>query len=136
MVFQRPECGLNDAIGGSIIYGDGIAHYINDLHVLATTLTTGGNDAILDGTKLEPLPALAYYGGYLHQWSTTYQSSLAFSRVQLDGMPGQVANAYHFGDYAVINLIYHEPVNLTTPASVSVRTFTLASNICMGLRRS
>lgn len=118
-VFDRPACGLRDIIAGSVVYGEGMGHYINDLHVSATSQTTGGNDAILDGTRLEALPVLAFYAGYEHEWTSTYVSHLVVSRVVLDGVPGQVPNAYHTGDYAAVNLLYHVPAKLTTPGSSS-----------------
>lgn len=122
VVFERPSCGWHDVVGTSVVYGHGIGHYINDLHVLNANQSTGGNDAILNGTRLEVLPALAYYAGYLHQWNDNWQTSLGFSRVELSGVPGQVPTAYHMGDYAVLNLIYHEPVKFANPAAPTTAT--------------
>jgi hypothetical protein len=112
--FQPIEC-KRDFLGFSIIYGEGIGHYINDLHVVADMQKTGGNDAILHNGSLEVLPALAYYVGYLHHWDDDWQSSLLFSRVELDDVNGQVASAYQHGNYAGVNLVYHNKLNVKDP---------------------
>lgn len=105
-VFQR-DCGAkNDAIGFSVVYGEGVAHYIEDLHSAADGLK-GGNDAFLNGSVLEPLPAVAWYIGYLHFWNDNWQSSFAYSHVDLESVAGEPASFYRHGTYAMANLIYH-----------------------------
>jgi hypothetical protein len=100
---------LPDAVFGSITYGVGIAHYIGDLHSLS--LTTSGNDAILDGTYLRPLPELAYYAGYLHNWSDHWRSLFCYSHVTLDSQGQSIETLYRYGDYASANIEWHRLVN-------------------------
>ncbi len=107
---RHPEC--RDAIGFSVTVGEGIGHYINDLHTTATGQKTGGNDAILNGGTLEVLPAQAYYVGYVHRWNRSWLSSVGYSHVRLDTAPGQVDKAYRWGDYTVVNLIYQRPLDV------------------------
>jgi hypothetical protein len=109
---------LPDAIYGSVTYGVGIAHYINDLH--SQSATTVGNDAVLDGTYLRPLGDFAYYMGYLHNWADHWRSVFCYSHVTLESQ-GQGLKAfgtlYRFGDYASANIEWHRLVNGTTPAT-------------------
>jgi hypothetical protein len=107
--WRVPCTDLPDAVFGSITYGVGIAHYISDLHSLS--LTGAGNDAILDGDYLRPLAELAYYAGYLHNWTDHWRSLLCYSHVTLDS-PGQSnTTLYHYGDYASANIEWHRLVN-------------------------
>jgi hypothetical protein len=98
-----------DSFYGSITYGDGIAHYISDLHTTPTNLATSGNDAVLRGDDLEALHELAYYVGYSHSWFDWLESNATYSHVILDSVnvAGQSQSPYRFGDYAAVNLIYH-----------------------------
>jgi hypothetical protein len=103
---------LPDAIYGSVTYGVGIAHYIDDLH--SQSPTTVGNDAVLDGTYLRPLGDLAYYAGYLHNWADHWRSLVCYSHVTLESQ-GQglktFGTLYRFGDYASANIEWHRLVN-------------------------
>jgi len=105
---------LPDAVYGSVTYGVGIAHYISDLHTV--NLSSGGNDAVLDGTYLRPLAELAYYAGFLHNWSDHWRSLLCYSHVTLDSQ-GQAKTLYRFGDYASANIEWHRLVNGLNPAN-------------------
>jgi hypothetical protein len=116
-LFTQQQALNSDAIGFSVIAGEGIGHYINDLHVLATGIKTGGNDAVLNGSTVEVLPAHAFYVGYVHSWSDSWQSSAGYSHVNLDPVPGQADKAYRRGDYAVLNLVYHQDLT-AEPASI------------------
>jgi hypothetical protein len=111
----RPIDCKRDFVGFSVIDGEGIGHYINDLHVVANMEKTGGNDAILNNGTLETLPVLAYYAGYLHYWNDRWQSSMIFSHVDLEGVNGQLASAYRDGTYTGVNLVYHNHLNVTDP---------------------
>lgn len=79
------ECAPEDAVGFCVIGGDGIGHYINDLHTPGVGM---GNDAIVNGSQLEALPVITYYVGYLRNWSDSLQSTFGFSRVNLSSAPG------------------------------------------------
>jgi hypothetical protein len=112
--FLNPCTILPDAIYGSVTYGVGIAHYIGDLHSLS--LSTVGNDAVLNGTYLKSLGDLAYYAGYLHNWSDHWRSLVCYSHVTLEsqgqGLPLKTfGTLYRFGDYASANIEWHRLVN-------------------------
>jgi hypothetical protein len=116
--FIETSCSsaLKDAIYFSTGYGEGIAHYISDLHVASTDLKNGGDDAVLNGSgELVPLPVFAYYAGYGHNWSDHWKSTLVYSHVDLNSQsfvdPHSTAvvgpSPYRHGDDASINFVYH-----------------------------
>ena len=104
------ESNLKDAVGALVIVGEGIGHYINDLHTQTIKAGPRGNDAVVNVDEIEALPAQAYYIGYVYRWTTEWQSSIGYSRVNLNAEPGQVAFGYRHGDYAVVNLVYSTPI--------------------------
>jgi hypothetical protein len=130
---QVPNTKLPDAVYGSITYGVGIAHYISDLHTL--TLAGGGNDAILDGTYLRPLSELAYYTGYLHNWSDHWRSLVCYSHVTLDSQGQSNKTLYRFGDYASANIEWHRLVNglsATDPTKTATYDFNMGLEYIYG----
>jgi hypothetical protein len=120
-----------DMIWVSATYGDGIAHYISDLHTPSTSLSSGGNDAVLvDGKTLTSLPALGCYIGYCHNWTDCLRSTATGSHVTLESIspaltsttsltPAQLLadSPYHFGEYASINLEYHTGFTMKPPSN-------------------
>ena len=86
-----PVCFLSqtdylDYLVASFTIGQGIAHYVVDLQAAsAMALKTGGNDALLNSSgTLIPLPVTAWYLGYMHNWTESLQSCVAYSFDQLD----------------------------------------------------
>jgi hypothetical protein len=103
---------VRDGVFFSATYGQGISHYIMDLQTTSMNLKNGGNDAILNPSNtLVPLPALAWYTGYTHNWSDNWRSTATYSHVSLGSPSSLGANAvpflYRFGDYLAINLLHH-----------------------------
>jgi hypothetical protein len=93
---------VSDRIYASVTYGQGIAHYIGDLH-------GANNDAVLTADRsLDALTDLGCYVGYTHNWTEWLRSTVTYSHVTLGSksVAGQ-PSPYHFGDYFEINLVYH-----------------------------
>jgi hypothetical protein len=94
---------VSDRLYASVTYGQGIAHYLGDLH-------GANNDAVLTTNRsLDALTDLGCYVGYTHNWAECLRSSVTYSHVTLgsQSVAGQAASPYHFGDYFAINLVYH-----------------------------
>jgi hypothetical protein len=119
-----------DAIGFSLVGGQGIGHYINDLHVVAEKFKTGGNDGFFNPTTnaFDALPADAGFLGYLHHWSDGWQSTVGYSHVDLyevgaESTAGVLtatgATMYRRGDYAVANFVYHTKFSLPGKAAAA-----------------
>ena len=42
-----------------------------------------------------------------HEWSQKFTSSIGYSMVNIDNSDGQTPSAFHRGQYALANLLYH-----------------------------
>jgi hypothetical protein len=129
----NPNSELRDAFGFSVTGGEGIGHYINDLHVASMDLKNGGNDAVFSNNDLVPLPAIAFYVGFTHNWTNYWQSSATYSGVQLESVvpqtgglfPASLPSPYRRGEYVAVNLLYHDRPSIsigTKSAQVLVAT--------------
>lgn len=93
-VFRR------DRILAQVVFGQGIASYMND----------GGMDLAPDGTFLDahaqavPLTgALLYWD---HFWNERWSTSIGYSITQVRNTALQTPQTYHRGEYASVNLLY------------------------------
>jgi len=98
-----------DRIVGQIVYGKGIASYMND----------GGSDlAPGAGLQAEAVKSLGWFTYYDHYWSDQWSSSIGYSEHRQTNTEGQLATAFHKGSYASVNLLYVPLKNLTTGAEL------------------
>lgn len=95
-----------DQIIGGVVYGHGIANYMND----------GGIDLAAGGTPTDPhavaVPLLGISAYYDHYWSSSWSTSLGYSFTRIDNTPLQAPDAFREGEYASINLLYAPAPNL------------------------
>jgi len=114
-----PTLHSRDSVYFSVTGGEGVAHYINDLH--SPSLTAFGNDdAINSRGQLAAIPAVACYTGYTHNWNDRWRSTVTYSRVDLNSMQSQGAFAYKSGQYVGANLLNHVPLNASVKGSQSI----------------
>ena len=90
-----------DKIIAQVVYGHGIASYMND----------GGVDMAPQGTfpdHVEPkaVPLLGIVAYFDHYWNDEFSTSLGYSSTQVDNTDLQDPDAFEKGQYASINLIY------------------------------
>lgn len=98
-----------DRVVGAVVYGEGIASYMND----------GGVDLAPDaGLRAEVVESLGWFAYYDHYWSERWSSSIGYSEHHQDNTGGQLANAFKKGSYASANLLYYPTKNLTTGAEL------------------
>jgi hypothetical protein len=110
-VFVNPASTVRDSVYVSATYGNGIAHYINDLHTASTAFTTGGNDAAFNSSgALTALPTFAWYTGYTHNWGEKLRSTVTYSQVNLYSHGYLGSAAYRTGEYLALNFVYHVPL--------------------------
>ncbi len=90
-----------DKLLGSVVYGEGIASYMND----------GGVDLAPEGTfpgaveaRAVPLTGVEAY--YDHYWNKDWSTSIGYSFTEIDNTNLQEPSAYHRGEYASVNLLY------------------------------
>ena len=99
--FQR------DRIIGQVVYGQGIASYMNDG---GTDLAGQGTIGIDAHAKAVPLLGIvAYYDRY---WNSSWSTSIGYSLTQVDNTSLQAADAFHRGEYASVNLLYTPAKNV------------------------
>jgi hypothetical protein len=98
-----------DRIVGAVVYGEGIASYMND----------GGVDlAPDDDLSAETVESLGWFIYYDHYWSERWSSSIGYSEHSQDNTGGQFDDAFKKGSYASANLLYYPTKNLTTGAEL------------------
>jgi len=99
-----------DRITGQLIYGKGIASYMND----------GGVDLAPNGslTAAETVKTKAGFLYYDHYWNTKWSSSIGGSTHVQDNTDGQLGNAFHKGSYASTNLLYYPAKNVMVGAEL------------------
>ena len=116
-LFRGPRDGLRDFLYFSVTYGDGISHYLNDLH-----LVNAVNDAAFNRVNgiLTPLPVCAYYGAITHEWGEKLRSTAVYSHDDLNSeqVPGGSTTTlpYRRGDTMSINLMYHSEPCVNDPS--------------------
>jgi hypothetical protein len=94
-----------DKVQAGIVYGNGIATYMNDGGMdLAPTSTP--NPALpvptLAGEAVPLIGVSAYYG---HYWNDKWESSIGYSYDQVTNTNFQATTTFHKGEYASVNLI-------------------------------
>jgi len=99
----------NDKLSWQVTYGEGIAHYVNDLTSLSL-------DAALDDGKLKAIPVLATMAAYTHQWGEHWRSTVSGGYVHVDA-PASL------GPLAIDHTIY-------TSANIMWRP---TKSLCLGL---
>ena len=120
-IYRNPCQGLRDFLYFSATYGNGISHYINDLHLVNPV-----NDAAYDwkSNTITPLPVFGFYAGITHEWLPHLRSTAVYSHVELDSefipaIPTGTAAPppYRRGDYMSINLMYHDEPCVKDPTN-------------------
>ena len=89
-----------DKLYGQVVFGEGIASYMND----------GGTDLAAGGTLLDPhaeaVPLLGVLLYLDHYWDEQWSTTIGYSFTEVDNTSLQDPSAFERGDYASINLLY------------------------------
>jgi hypothetical protein len=90
-----------------VVYGDGIASYMNDggMDIAPQTLPAGSPGGLGIGSKAVPLTGVLLY--YDHYWNSTWSSSIGYSYTQVNNTDLQDPTAFHKGQYASVNLLMY-----------------------------
>ena len=98
-----------DRVTGQVVYGKGIASYMND----------GGVDLAPSASlQAETVTTLGWFAYYDHYWSERWSSSIGLSQHIQDATDGQLANAFKEGSYASANLLWYPAKNVLTGAEL------------------
>jgi DcaP outer membrane protein len=93
-----------DVIKLAAVYGEGIENHMND-----SPVDVGVETNFSDPSKPligKALPILGTSAFLDHVWSDRWTTSVGYSRQDIDNTNAQAGNAFHKGQYALVNLLY------------------------------
>jgi hypothetical protein len=94
-----------DRVIGHIVYGKGIASYMND----------GGVDVAPNASfRAETVKSVGYFAYYDHYWNDKFSSSVGGSQHKQTNTDGQLNSAFKTGSYASGNLLWTPAKNVLT----------------------
>lgn len=108
-VSSNVPVGKKDALKWSVTYGHGVENYMNDAPVDVAPIVNVGNTRTPVGG--DPLPVLGLVAFYDRYWSDRWSTSIGYSMLRLDNVPLQNANAFHRGQYGLVNLLCYPAKN-------------------------
>ena len=89
----------------SVVYGHGIENYMNDAPVdIGVQHNLSNPIKPVVGVALPVLGVVAFLD---HNWNQRFSSSVGYSMVNITNSDAQLPSAFHQGDYALGNLLYH-----------------------------
>jgi hypothetical protein len=91
------------------LYGEGVENYMNDATADVGVIANPG-----DPTQPflgEALPVLGLVAFYDINWNSKWSSSLGWSMLNIDNNEGMRDDAFHRGDYALVNLLHYPAKN-------------------------
>jgi hypothetical protein len=100
-----------DAIRLQVVYGEGIASYMNDGGMDLAPSAQYDDDALTD-LEAEAVPLTGVLAYYDHWWSDKWSSSIGYSFTEVDNTNFQDPGSFHRIDYASGNLLYYPADNL------------------------
>jgi DcaP outer membrane protein len=100
-----------DAIRLQVVYGEGIANYMNDGGMDLAPSADYTGEAVTD-LQAEAVPLTGVLAYYDHYWSDKWSSSIGYSYTEVDNTNFQDPTAFHKIDYASGNLLYYPADNL------------------------
>lgn len=93
-----------------VVYGEGIQNYMNDAPADVGVRNNFSNPTRpIEG---ELLPVLGVTAFFDWNWSEKLTSSIGYSFVDIDNSSGQTPDAFHKGEYALANVLFHPVGNV------------------------
>ncbi|HZN03699.1 MAG TPA: DcaP family trimeric outer membrane transporter [Candidatus Polarisedimenticolia bacterium] len=93
-----------DILKLQVVYGEGIANYMND--------ATADVGAVTGPDVGEALPLVGVVAFYDRTWSEKWTSTFGYSMIDIDNSNAQAPDAFSKGQYALANLLYYPVKNL------------------------
>lgn len=99
------KIGAKDVLHLGVVYGEGIASYMNDGGVdLAPEIVAGPVQPVALRPDVVPLLGLTIY--YDHYWNDQWSSAIGWSQTKVENTSFQSGDAFESGQYASVNLLY------------------------------
>ena len=100
----------NNVIRWQAVYGEGIQNYFNDAPVDVGVVNQFSNlRTPITGEALPIFGAVLYLD---HTWNSEFASALGWSMTNITNSEGQLATAFHNGQYASTNLLWTPTANV------------------------
>jgi hypothetical protein len=93
-----------DALRLGVVFGQGIASYMNDGGM---DLAPDGSTTTAAGLSAKAVPLLGVSAYYDVWWSDKWSSSVGYAFTQVDNTDFQTPDAFHLGQYASANILYY-----------------------------
>jgi hypothetical protein len=100
-----------DAIRLQLVYGEGIASYMNDGGMDLAPRAVYEDETLVD-VVAETVPLMGVVAYYDHWWSSKWSSSIGYSFTEVDNTNFQDATAFKKIDYVSGNLLFYPGDNL------------------------
>jgi hypothetical protein len=107
----------NDVLRLSFVYGEGIQNYMNDAPVDIAIQNNAANDPTKP-IKGVPLPMYSAVAFLDHTWNEKFSTAIGYSILNIDNSDGQNYDAFHIGQYALVDLCYYPVANVMMGAEV------------------
>jgi hypothetical protein len=107
-----------DAIRLQVVYGEGIASYMNDGGMDLAPRAIYDQDDVLTDLSAEAVPLTGVLAYYDHWWSDKWSSSIGYSYTEVDNTNFQDPGTFQKIDYASGNLLYYPAENLMIGAEL------------------
>jgi hypothetical protein len=101
----------NDKILLQVVYGEGIASYMNDGGMDLAPAASFAEEAVSD-VEAEAIPLTGILAYYDHYWTPKWSSSIGYSYTEVDNTNFQSADTFNKGEYASVNLLHYPGENL------------------------
>jgi hypothetical protein len=100
-----------DAIRLQVVYGEGIASYMND-GGMDLAPSADWDAGIVTDLEAEAVPLTGVLAYYDHWWNDKWSSSIGYSFTEVDNTNFQDPGAFQKIDYASGNVLYYPAENL------------------------
>jgi hypothetical protein len=104
--------GKRDVLRPQFIYGEGIQNYFNDAPIDVGAKSNFGN--ILTPVVPEALPIFGVSLFLDHNWNDHWSTAIGYSMNSTDNSDLQAGNAFHSGQYSLVNLLWAPNKNFMT----------------------
>ena len=101
-----------DAIRLQVVYGEGIASYMNDGGMDLAPQAIYDTSNVLVDVEAEAVPLTGVLAYFDHYWSDQWSSSIGYSYTEVDNTTFQDSGTFNKGEYASTNLLYYPADNL------------------------
>ena len=104
----------DDMVHLGVVYGEGIASYMNDGGVdMAPGCTLNALGGCVAGTvHAKAVPLLGVMAYYDHYWLNGFSTAFGYSETHVDNQSGQAPDAFQSGQYASVNLLWRPAKNI------------------------